>query len=162
MVSSIILYFYKITGAVKRGCLSHPDVKAPVIFFYIAYMEDKPGIDYRECIVGNIIGNHYWGVDKEIKSGTKHFRAGAKVYCVFIYGGMGDVEVRVLGKPRKAARMIDVVMYTRFIKDFRLQKVYNRRVIAFLDKHNWDLRMGEEATNNYLKQLNSNATAEIP
>ena len=53
-------------------------------------MIDENGEEYEECIVGNIIGDHYWGEKKEIKSGTKHFREGTKVYCLFLYGGMGD------------------------------------------------------------------------
>ena len=36
-------------------------------------MSDKFGIEYDECLVGNIIGNHYWGTDKEIKTGIKLF-----------------------------------------------------------------------------------------
>lgn len=117
-------------------------------------MRDEFGIEYEECIVGNIIGNHYWGTSKEIKRGSKHFRAGAKVYCVFMYGGMGHEQVRVLGKPRKASRMIDVVMGTKFIKNFRLQKIYAPRVIAFLKKHSQSANADEFAKHS-LNFLNS-------
>lgn len=98
-------------------------------------MWDENGKLYRMCVVGNIIGNHYRGTAKEVRSGTKHFREGAKVYCIFIYGGMGHLHVRVLGKPRNCGRMIDVVMLTSFIKNFRLKRVYETKVIAFMDKY---------------------------
>lgn len=98
-------------------------------------MWDENGKPYRMCVVGNIIGNHYLGTEKEVRSGTKHFRAGAKVYCIFMYGGMGHQHVRVLGKPRNCGRMIDVVMLTSFIKNFRLKRVYETKVIAFMDKY---------------------------
>ena len=32
---------------------------------------DAEGKYYIECIVGNIIDKHYWGEQKEIRSGTK-------------------------------------------------------------------------------------------
>ncbi len=80
--------------------------------------------EYKEAIVANIIGNHLWGEDKQIKSGTKHFRAGTKVYCVFMYAGMGHENVRVMGKPRKSFKMIDVVIRRTYLKNFRVQKVY--------------------------------------
>lgn len=98
-------------------------------------MIDDNGKEYEECIVGNIIGDHYWGEQKEIKSGTKHFRAGTKVYCIFMYGGMGHEHIRVLGKPRKSFRMVDVVIRPDYIKNFRVQKVYIPRVIDFIKKY---------------------------
>jgi hypothetical protein len=98
-------------------------------------MTDKNVVQYEECIVGNIIGNHYWGQQKEIKSGTKHFRAGAKVYCIFMYGGMGHEQVRVMGKPRKSFKMIDVVIRTSYIKNFRIQKVYDPEIIKFINQY---------------------------
>jgi hypothetical protein len=36
-------------------------------------MPDTNGKEYLDCIVGNIIGNHFFGEQKEIKSGTKRF-----------------------------------------------------------------------------------------
>lgn len=96
---------------------------------------DPDAMEGEEVIVANIIGDHYWGEQKEIKSGTKHFRPGAKVYCVFMYGGMGHHHVRVFGKPRKSFRMIDVVIARSFLKNFRVQKTYSPQVIAFLKKY---------------------------
>ena len=31
-------------------------------------MLDKNGIEYGECMVGNIIGNHIWGEKKKLKA----------------------------------------------------------------------------------------------
>ncbi len=98
-------------------------------------MIDEQGLPYQYCIVGNIIGAHYFGVEKEIKSGTKHFRAGTKVYCIFMYGGMGHERIMVLGKPRKSFRMVEVILDRKYIKNFRVQKVYAPRIIAFINKH---------------------------
>jgi hypothetical protein len=81
--------------------------------------------EFLWCIVGNIVGNHFYGEQKEIKSGTKHFRPGAKVYCIPEYGGMGHETIRVIGKPRGSRGLINVVIQTKRIKNFRLQKVYS-------------------------------------
>jgi len=81
--------------------------------------------EFLWCIVGNIVGNHFFGEQKEIKSGTKHFRPGAKVYCIPEFGGMGHETIRVIGKPRGSKGMINVIIPTKRIKNFRLQKVYS-------------------------------------
>lgn len=98
-------------------------------------MQDVNGVRNEECIVGNIIGAHYWGEQKEIRYGTKHFRPGAKLYCTFPYGGMGHENIRVFGKPRGQRRMITIVIEARYVKNFRLQKVYDPKVLAYLDKY---------------------------
>jgi len=112
-------------------------------------------LPHKACIVGNIIGKHYTGVDKAITSGTKQFSAGTKVYCVFMYGGMGHQHVRVYGKLRQSFRMIDVVIRTSHIKNFRLQKVYNPKVLAFLNKYSYypTFSVGGEAA--FINSLNS-------
>lgn len=98
-------------------------------------MLDENNIEYEECIVANVIGPHYWGEAKEIKKGTKHFSPGAKVYCAFIFGGMGHEHVQVMGKPRKSSRMIKIVLAIKFLKNFRVQKVYQPKILAFLKEY---------------------------
>ena len=36
--------------------------------------------EFEYCLVGNIVESHYFGENKEIRCGTKHFRGGAKVF----------------------------------------------------------------------------------
>ena len=98
-------------------------------------MKDENGVDFEYCIVGNIIGNHYWGEDKKIVSGTKYFSAETKVYCVFMFNGEGHEHIRVLGKKRKSFRMIDVVVRARYIKNRRLIKVYTPRILDYIRKY---------------------------
>lgn len=81
--------------------------------------------EFLWCIVGNIVDDHFYGEQKEIKSGTKHFRPGAKVYCIPEFGGMAHETIRVIGKPRGSRGMINVIISTKKIKNFRLQKVYS-------------------------------------
>lgn len=81
--------------------------------------------EFLWCIVGNIVGEHFYGEHNEIKSGTKHFRPGAKVYCIPEFGGMAHESIRVIGKPRGSRVMINILIPTKRIKNFRLQKVYS-------------------------------------
>ena len=98
-------------------------------------MIDENNIVYEECFVGNIIGDHYWGKEKIIRSGTKQFSAGTKVYCSFIYGGMGNESVMVLGKARKSFRLVEVTIRTIYLKNLRVQKVYTPRIIDYIKKY---------------------------
>jgi len=113
----------------------------------------------KEAIVANVIDEHYWGANKEIKKGTKHFRPGAKVYCVFMYGGLAHENVRVLGKPRKSFRLVDIVIRREYLKNFRVQKVYSRQVMAFLGKYPSHTNI--EIIRSGVDQLNKERNAEI-
>ena len=81
--------------------------------------------EFLWCIVGNIVNARYAGEQKEMKHGTKHFRPGAKVYCIPEFGGTAHEQMRVIGLPRKSRKKINVIIRTKHIKNFRLQKVYS-------------------------------------
>ncbi|MFD1552449.1 hypothetical protein DNU06_10540 [Putridiphycobacter roseus] len=98
----------------------------------------KGDLDNREfewCIIGNIVHEHYWGEEKIIKRGTKQFRPGAKVYCMPEFGGMAHEDIRVIGKPRKQNRLINIVIRTRHIKSFRVQKVFHPKIQFDIGSH---------------------------
>lgn len=90
--------------------------------------EKKTNIKFHYVLVGNIIDKHYYGENKEIKSGTKHFRAGAKVYLFPTYGGMGHENMPVYGLARKTKRKITVVIRSNMIKNVRIKKVYEAKL----------------------------------
>jgi hypothetical protein len=81
--------------------------------------------EFLWCIVGNIVDKHFFGQDKEIRRGSKQFRPGAKVYCIPEFGGDAHAKVRAIGRPRNSDAMISVIMQTKLIKNYRLQKVYS-------------------------------------
>jgi hypothetical protein len=98
------------------------EINADCIFF------DIDSIEWVYCLVGNIIDKHEFGENKEIRYGTKHFAPGTKVYC---YPGMysNDERVYVVGKPRKTFKLIKVIMPTKYITNFRLKRIYDKRII---------------------------------
>lgn len=105
--------------------------------------------EFLWCIVGNIIEKHYFGENKEIKKGTKHFRPGAKVYCIPEFGGMAHESIRVIGRPRGSSSFINIVIPTKRIKNFRLQKVYSNSLFEKISEH--DIY---RVSNNYKLSLN--------
>ena len=134
------------------------------------WIRPEKNIDYdnREfewCIVGNIVNEHYWGENKEIKKGSKQFPPGAKVYCMPEFGGTAHESIRVIGKPRKQKRLITIVMRTKLIKNFRIQKVYHPKIQQEIGSHSfyWHNRRSKtelENLENMTKLLNS-LTEEI-
>jgi hypothetical protein len=89
--------------------------------------------EFRFILIGNIIGKHYYGENKEIKSGTKHFRAGAKVYLLPEYGGNGHTDIPVYGLPRKSRKKIHVVIRGSMIKNVRVKKTFDPKLIEKID-----------------------------
>ncbi|CAL2075584.1 conserved protein of unknown function [Tenacibaculum sp. 190524A02b] len=119
----------------------------------------KAEYDNREfewCIVGNIVDEHHWGENKEIKRGNKQFRPGAKVYCMPEFGGMAYESIRVLGKPRRQNRLINIIIRTRAIKNFRIQKVYNPYIQNQIGSHffYWNNRRSENELKNLKEMIN--------
>jgi hypothetical protein len=90
---------------------------------------DIDNIEWIYCLVGNIIDEHEFGPDKEIKHGTKHFAPGTKVYCFPVQWGDGYESIVVMGKPRKKFGLIQVVIRRKYVCNFRLKKVYDKEVI---------------------------------
>lgn len=90
--------------------------------------------EFRYILVGNIIDKHYYGEMKEIKSGTKHFRADAKVYLFPEYGGMGHEKMPVYGLPKNSFKKIDITISTNLIKNVRVKKTFNSKLIEKMDK----------------------------
>ena len=74
-------------------------------------MEDSTESEF--CIIGNIVDKHFYGEQKEIRRGTKHFRPNAKVYCLPEFGGMGHETMVVVGVPRKSKRFIKIAIPTK-------------------------------------------------
>ncbi|MGN0003926.1 MAG: hypothetical protein ACI35V_10870 [Sphingobacterium composti] len=125
------------------------------------YEENKTEIVFRYLLVGNIIDEHFYGENKDIKSGTKHFRAGAKVYLIPEYGGMGHEKIPVIGLPRKNRKKIEVLIDSKMIKNVRVKKTYNSKLIekikenhfySYFNKHENEL----EILNDFAISINEN------
>jgi len=100
--------------------------------------------EFEYCLVGNIVEKHYFGEDKEIRYGYKHFRGGAKVYIFPEYGGMGHENIRVIGLPRKKNRVIDIIIPSKLITNVRVKKIYNPNLKEIIIENFYYSRWKEE------------------
>ena len=100
---------------------------------------NKNNNDFIWCLVGNIVEKHYYGEDKQIRIGTKQFSPNTKVFCYPILWGDGYEDIKVIGRPRKSNKFITIVMKAKYIKNWRLQKVYHPFIVKKMkETDGWD------------------------
>ena len=89
------------------------------------------------CVVANIKEEIQFGTDgKEIKSGLKKFKAGAKVYIVYTGFGMNE-HIVVIGQYRCSNKYISCIIKISAIENLRIKKVYSKRIIKMVENYNY-------------------------
>ena len=102
--------------------------------------DDKSGEqEWQWCLVGNIVREHEYGENHEIRYGNKQFYPNTKVFVNLVYGGMGYEYIHVIGTPRHSCKYIEVVIPKRHVENFRLQKVFKPAVLKRMNqsKERW-------------------------
>lgn len=94
---------------------------------YEEYVEK--GHEWCWCLVGNIVKEHPFGEEKEIRKGTKQFSVGTKVFLAPVQWGDGYERVIVIGIARGSRKYIEIVMQKKYIEIFRLQKIYKPTIV---------------------------------
>src|SRR5262245_38326795 len=90
------------------------------------------------CMVGNIVEDRPYGPGGlERRSGTKHFRAGAKVYCFPPLWGDGYRKIKVIGHHRKSNKLVTMVIDSKWIVNRRAELVYSPAIIRRFEGR-WD------------------------
>lgn len=95
----------------------------------ITYKTEEP--EWVWALVGNIVEEHEYGPDHEIRKGTKHFAPGTKVF-LSKYGY--DNGIPVIGHPRHGKNYITVFVKYNQIENHRLQKVYKPEILKIMSK----------------------------
>lgn len=126
--------------------------------------EEKDDQNFLLCLVGNVVPCHYYGEEKKIVRGTNLFLANAKVY---VYPHIRDNRLsrtQVIGMSRTKKRLVLVRMPVRLITNWRIQKVYNKKIIALMsDDWRWDLSaMGTDRIQNFVKWIEEMTVKERP
>lgn len=86
------------------------------------------------CLVANVVKMRRAGPGGvEVRSGTKHFAPGAKVYVIGAYWGMGGETVTVVGRHRKARRFITIATKSKYLTNWRAALVYSPAVLQRID-----------------------------
>jgi len=108
-----------------------------VIESYEEFIEQ--GHSWCWCLVGNIVQEHEFGEEHEIKYGTKQFSCGAKVYLAPAQWGDGYENIVVIGQPRKRKKLIEVITHSKYVENYRMKKVYSPAVLKrmCLSKYRW-------------------------
>ena len=96
-------------------------------------MNEQNELNPRWCLVGNIVEDHEYGEEHEIKHGTKQFSPGAKVYMAPPAWGDGYEKIIVIGKPRNSKRYIEVIMRSEYIENLRMQVVYKPQILRMMN-----------------------------
>lgn len=111
-------------------------------------------VEFVWCLVGNIIGEHPVGENKEIKRGTKHFSPGTKVYCFPPQWGDGYEKIYVIGRPRQSSRFIKVIISSNLVTNWRIQQVFKPPIKKeMIENNGWDET--DESKERVLALLNS-------
>ena len=128
-------------GFSSAGEESYQEHLERIAKLYIKSYEDylEKGHQWCWCLVGNVVKEHEFGEDKEIRYGTKQFRGGTKVYLAPVQWGDGYECVIVIGMARNTHKYIEVIMRSKYIENFRMQRVYKPAIVKrMLDsEHRW-------------------------
>lgn len=95
------------------------------------------GHEWCWCLVGNIVEQHEYGEEHEIKYGTKQFSRGTKVYLAPAQWGDGYENIVVIGLPRNGRNYIEVVTRSKYVENFRMQKVYKPAILKRMCISQW-------------------------
>lgn len=123
------MYFFKKINSLFSRPLFRANKLADIETFYKFH-----DLEYRWCIVGTVVNKHYYGQDKVVREGTKHFRPKTKVYCFPKFGGSGHENMMVLGIHRKSKKWTKIVIQSKLIKNYRLTKVFNPKTLEIIKK----------------------------
>ncbi len=82
------------------------------------------------CLVGNIVQNHEFGEEHEIKYGTKQFSRGTKIFLAPAQWGDGYEKIVVIGLSRYKKKYIEVVTRSKYVENLRIQKVYKPAILT--------------------------------
>jgi len=78
------------------------------------------------CLVGNIADTN---TQNETNGGSRHFQAGKKVYCLPPQWGDSYENIKVIGRHRDSNSYICIVMHSKYITNWRHQKVYRPYIL---------------------------------
>ncbi len=121
--------------------------------------ESETSSESAWCLVANIVDERPYGPEgKETRRGTKHFAAGAKIYCFPFQWGDGYERIRVIGRHRGSRRFVTMIIKSDWLTNWRAQRVYSPAVIKQLDNA-WENAVKHSANSpqeeiaNYVKMM---------
>jgi hypothetical protein len=87
------------------------------------------------CVRANVVQEREFGpLGFERRSGTKHFRGGAKVWVIDAFFGVAETVI-VVGHHRGGGRLVKMALHVRVLTDFKAALVYSPGVTNLLVEH---------------------------
>lgn len=74
------------------------------------------------------------------------------MFINLVYGGMGHEHILVIGVPRHMKNYIEVVIRRKFVRNFRVQKVYKPAILKLMNASEWDWRDNSDDTRETLEK----------
>lgn len=85
------------------------------------------------CPVANMTEERRHGPGgREIKRGSKHFAAGAKLYCFPAQWGDDYDQIEAVGRHRATHRYVKMIISSSWLENWRVQLVYSPAVVRML------------------------------
>jgi hypothetical protein len=85
------------------------------------------------CLVGNIVAVRSFGVEHELRSGTKHFSGGTKVYCLPAKWGDGYDKIIVIARHRGSKQFESMIIRSELVCNWRAKVIYNPEIIRRIE-----------------------------
>jgi len=118
--------------------------------------EQKPMPEPVWCVTANIVQERPYGPGgAETRRGTKHFTAGAKVYCVLFFWNGPLTSVDVVGHHRGSHRFVRMVVRHEWLTNLKVELVYSPYVIGQLPPSHAETKAEAEETIAHLQSLGS-------
>lgn len=92
------------------------------------------GSDPTKMVRARVVGTRSYGQERQVRKGTKHFRANAKVFVIDAHWGTCD-SVTVIGHHRSGGRYAKLDMPIKHLEDIRMEVVYSPTVLKLLKEH---------------------------
>jgi hypothetical protein len=87
------------------------------------------------CLIGNISENATHGEGQTIRSGTRHFSVGSRVYCLPWQWGDGFATISVVGHHRGSRQYVSAVIKARWVSNWRARMVHSPELLRRLREH---------------------------
>jgi hypothetical protein len=120
--------------------------------------QDNPQSDpikSQWCLVGNIVAVRSFGVEHELRSGTKHFSGGTKVYCLPAQWGDGYDKITVIGRHRGSKQFESMIIRSDWVCNWRAKVIYNPEIIRRIEEANIINWKSKEQADTYVLYLES-------
>jgi hypothetical protein len=93
-----------------------------------------------------------WGEAKDLRSGSKHFKANAKVYIIGAHRGSCQTVIAI-GHHRKSGRIIRIQMQIKYFQDFKLGYLYSKKGLSLYHEFFEDILPGYRPTEEMMAEL---------